>query len=105
MDIDLLAMIFWLVWNRRNATRTEESVLDYHQIQAIVDSYLLEFKSAKVCERKAVAEGNTLVRWGPPSPNYYKINFDGADFSEVEAAGLGIVIFEAMVEGDAELII
>lgn len=146
MNVDLLAVIFWLVWSRRNAARTEEPILDYHQIQTRANSYLLEFKSAKECERKAVAEGSTSIRWRPPSPNYYKINFDGVVFSDVEAAGLGIVIrdsfgrvigslaervpllssaatvealackrallfanqlciFEAVVDGDAELII
>ena len=54
---------------------------------------------------KAVVEGSTSTRWRPPSPNYYKINFDGEVLSKVEAAGLGIFIFEAVVEGDAELII
>ena len=91
-DVELLAVIFWLVWNRRNAERTGESALDYHLIRARADSYLLEFKSAKVCDRKAIAVGVTTVRWRPPNPNYFKINFDGAVFSEVEAVGLGVVI-------------
>ena len=34
----------------------------------------------------------SVVRWRPPSPNHYKINFDGAVFSDVEATGLGVVI-------------
>ena len=92
MDAELLAVIFWLVWNRRNAARMGEFVLDYHQIWARAVSYLLEFNSAKVCEREAEAEGITTVRWRPSSPNYYKINFDEAIFSKVEAVGLGIVI-------------
>lgn len=72
-----------------------ESVLDYHQIQARAGLYLLEFKSAKVCERRAVAEGIGAVRWRPPSPYHYKINFDGVVFSDVEAARLGVVICDS----------
>ena len=32
-------------------------------------------------------------RWIPPIPNHFKINFDGAVFLELDAAGLGVVIF------------
>ena len=92
MDVDLLATIFWLIWSRRNVERMGESILDCHHNRARANLYLLEFKSAKVCERRAVAEGLSTVRWRPPSPNYYKMNFDGAIFSDVEAAGLGVVI-------------
>nr|POF00372.1 hypothetical protein CFP56_71516 [Quercus suber] len=72
-----------------------ESVLDYHQIRARSGLYLLEFKSAKVRERRAVEEGIGAVRWRPPSPNHYKINFDGAVFSDVEAKGLRVVICDS----------
>ena len=94
VDVDLLVVIFWLFWNRRNAEQMGESILNYHQIRARVDLYLL-FKSTKVCERRVVAEGISTVRWRPPNPNYYKINFDGAVFSDVEAASLGVVICDS----------
>nr|POF04315.1 hypothetical protein CFP56_16372 [Quercus suber] len=69
-----------------------ESALNYHQIWARVEVHLLEFKSAKVRERRAVAESTSAVRWRPPSPNHYKINFDEAIFFNVGATGLGVVI-------------
>lgn len=47
LDIDLLAVIMWLIWGRRNAARLGESVLDYHQIRAKAELYLLDFKSAQ----------------------------------------------------------
>ena len=48
-----------------------------------------------MCERRVVAEGISIVKWRPPNPNYYKINFDGAVFFEVEAASLGVVICDS----------
>ena len=47
MDIDLLAMIMWLIWGRRNAASLDESVLEYHQIWAKAEVYLLDFKTAQ----------------------------------------------------------
>ena len=80
---------------QKKSARMEESILDYHQILAKVGLYLLEFKSAKVHERRAIVEGIGAVKWRPPSPNHYKINFDGAVFSDVEVAGLGVVICDS----------
>uniref|UniRef100_A0A7N2KXI1 RNase H type-1 domain-containing protein n=1 Tax=Quercus lobata TaxID=97700 RepID=A0A7N2KXI1_QUELO len=34
-------------------------------------------------------------RWQPPKPCEYKINFDGAMFSEEDEAGLGIVVWDS----------
>ena len=62
VDVDLLAVIFWLIWNRRYAARMGESILDYHQIRARASLYPLEFKSAKVCERRAIAKGIGAIR-------------------------------------------
>uniref|UniRef100_A0A7N2MJM2 Uncharacterized protein n=1 Tax=Quercus lobata TaxID=97700 RepID=A0A7N2MJM2_QUELO len=33
-----------------------------------------------------------LRRWCPPTPDYWKVNFDGAMFEEFDEAGIGVVI-------------
>lgn len=35
------------------------------------------------------------ARWVPPTPNQYKINFNGAVFFDVDAMGLGVIIHDA----------
>ena len=47
--------------SKRNAARMGESALDYHQIWARAEVRLLEFKSVKVCERRAVVESTSAV--------------------------------------------
>ena len=47
LDIDLLAVIMWLIWGRRNVARLEDSILEYHQIQSKAKVFLLDFKIAK----------------------------------------------------------
>ena len=32
------------------------------------------------------------THWLPPSPSVYKVNFDGATFSDIATAGLGVVV-------------
>ena len=64
LDIDLLAMIMWLIWGRRNAARIGESVLEYHQIRAKAELYLLDFKTAQKDDRRLTA----IVIRAPPFP-------------------------------------
>ena len=47
--------------SKRNVARMGESALDYHQIWAIAEVHLLEFKFAKVRERRVVAESTNAV--------------------------------------------
>nr|POE66068.1 putative ribonuclease h protein [Quercus suber] len=92
LDIDLLAVIKWLIWGRRNAARRDESILEYHQIRSKAEVYLLDFKTAQKDDRRVAAATTRAPRWIPPIPNHFKINFYGAVFSELNAAGLGVVI-------------
>ena len=92
LDIDLLAVIMWLIWGRRNATRLEDSILEYHQIRYEAEVFLLDFKTTKKDDRRDAAAVTRASRWIPPIHNQFKINFDGVVFSELDAAGLGVVI-------------
>ena len=40
LDIDLLAVIMWLIWGKRKAARQDESIVDYHQIQSKAEVFL-----------------------------------------------------------------
>ena len=45
-------------------------------------------------DRRVAAAVMRAPRWIPPIPDQFKINFDGAVFSELDAAGLGLVIHD-----------
>ena len=77
MDIDLLAVIIWLIWGRRNSARLGESVLEYHQIQAKAELYLLDFKIAQQDDRRLTAAVIRAPWWIPPIPNHFKVNLMG----------------------------
>ncbi|XP_050254879.1 uncharacterized protein LOC126700728 [Quercus robur] len=92
LDIDLLAVIMWLIWGRRNASCMGESILEYRQIWAKAKLYLLDFKTAQKDDRRLTTTVIRVPRWIPPIHNHFKINFDRAVFSEMDTAGLGVVI-------------
>ncbi|KAK9986954.1 hypothetical protein SO802_031905 [Lithocarpus litseifolius] len=82
-----------LVWRAVN-----EALPTLHNLfrrKARAEQYLLEFKSAQVRVSRGMAETVRVARWVPPIPNQYKINFDGAVFSNVDVVGLGVVIRDA----------
>ncbi|KAK9994722.1 hypothetical protein SO802_024425 [Lithocarpus litseifolius] len=92
LDINLMAMIFWLIWSRRNTARVGEGTIEVNQIQKKAESFLQDFKkfhSSKVHRPLIPAR---VVRWIPPIFPLYKVNFDGATFSTIGAAGLGAIL-------------
>lgn len=51
-DVNLVAIIMWLICNTRNSARMGESVTEYHNIQAKAEAFLLDFKSAQGQEQR-----------------------------------------------------
>ena len=54
--------------------------------------FLQDFKAAKEEDRRVAAAVSRFPRWIPPIPDQFKINFDGAVFSDLDAVGLGVVV-------------
>ena len=69
VDIDLLAVILWLIWGRRNAARLEEPIVDYPQLRSKAEVFLQDFQSAKEVERRGPATISRFPRWLPPNPD------------------------------------
>lgn len=51
-DVNLVAIIMWLICNTRNSARMGESVTEYHNIPAKAEAFLLDFKSAQGQEQR-----------------------------------------------------
>ena len=86
----LFAFIVWSIWHQRNQIRTQQS----HRLLNLLfqwahDNYL-EYKALKI----ALVPYRTVrrVRWKPPDPGSYKINFNGATFVEENCSGLGVIV-------------
>ncbi|KAK9983798.1 hypothetical protein SO802_033323 [Lithocarpus litseifolius] len=90
-DVNLLAMILWTVWYRRNKLRTTNEEYPVSQVSTNAKHALTEYHQANqaitlqspVCTRPR-------VKWSPPPTENFKVNFDGATFKEIHKAGAGI---------------
>ena len=92
LDINLMALIFWLIWSRRNSVRVGESSIEINQIRKKAEEFLHDFKKANGSKVHRLIRPVSPVRWIPPIFPLYKVNFDGAFFSKTGAAGLGVVM-------------
>lgn len=80
IDVDILATILWLIWDRRNATRLGKAIMEYQLIRAKAEILKVEFKSAQVLDRRGGSESLRVSKWIPPTSPHLKVNFDGAVF-------------------------
>ncbi|KAK9998542.1 hypothetical protein SO802_018145 [Lithocarpus litseifolius] len=76
-NVDLLAMVMWTIWHRRNQLR---ALATYQQSQQ------------SLINHAAVLRPQHHAQWRPPPANCVKLNFDGAVFPELGKAGLGVVV-------------
>nr|XP_023885178.1 uncharacterized protein LOC111997334 [Quercus suber] len=72
-----------------------DSVFEYHHIRAKAEVFLLDFLPAQVLNQCISIVCSRAVRWMPPISPLYKIKFDGALFSDLDATGLGVVICDS----------
>ena len=100
-NINLVAMILWMIWECRNSDRVGGCSTDLRTIRVKALTFLHDFSSAQIPRQVQLSVSGSNSRWIPPNPLTYKVNFDGAIFKELGAAGLGMVIrdFEGLVIG------
>nr|XP_023901171.1 uncharacterized protein LOC112013014 [Quercus suber]POF20541.1 hypothetical protein CFP56_51938 [Quercus suber] len=92
LNIDLLALFFWLIWRNRNAARFKEKKVELHRIRDTAKDLLSDFLAVQVSPARADMPRNRLVRWCPPVLPHIKINFDAALFKELDSTSMGIVV-------------
>ena len=47
LDVNLMAMIFWLIWSRRNSARVGEHFIEVQQISKRAVAYLQDFQQVQ----------------------------------------------------------
>nr|XP_023900897.1 uncharacterized protein LOC112012746 [Quercus suber] len=92
-DVALLAFTAWAVWNRRNQLRLKQLACPLNQIYALSKDRTLEFQNLHPAV--GTPQHRNHIRWRPPDQGMYKVNYDGAIFSQQERAGVGVVIRNA----------
>ena len=93
LDLDLFAMIVWLLWHRRNQIRVGNAATSLDQIVASARQQLQDYNRMQLAKPTSkTANLHLAVTWSPPHAPFLKINYDGAVFWDSNNAGLGAVV-------------
>ena len=89
-DWELFATIVWMVWNNRNVFKHEGSGKDPKRIAMEAREYAKEV--AEVPQSSCRSQALVRTNWCPPQQGSFKINVDGAVFTNLKSCGIGVVI-------------
>nr|POE83156.1 hypothetical protein CFP56_66954 [Quercus suber] len=97
LNTELMASVMWTVWHRRNQLRVNSNALTKAQVPQQAKLVLEMFQNSQQSLMNHAADMRTQqrVQWRPPPANCVKLNFDGAIFSELGKAGLGVVVHDS----------
>lgn len=94
-NLEVMAMIMWTLWYQRNQLRVSCKDFPVAQVFPQAMQAFSDLKSLNVSLLSSPIQTRTSwvqVQWSPPPTNCFKINFDGAMFSHIRKAGLGVVV-------------
>ena len=90
-QMELFTTIAWHFWTRRNKLRLNEDAIPLNRIVLEAKNFLsLHQQPGSNSPRQQACP--KAVKWTPPDQHSFKKNFDGALFSNMGEAGLGVVI-------------
>ncbi|XP_065623642.1 uncharacterized protein LOC136064997 [Quercus suber] len=87
---DLFSMVTWAIWNRRNNLHLGKVAASLDELLSQSLDRIQDFKLNN--SSLATTVGHPPTRWQAPDQDNYKVNFNGALFSEANTAGIGVVI-------------
>ena len=89
-DAELLAFTAWAIRNRQNQLRFNEASCPLIQILSLSKDRKIEFQ--RIHPVIVTPQHRNHTRWKSPEQEVYKVNYDGALFSQQGKAGLGVII-------------
>lgn len=95
--MNLLAVLFWSIWEKRNSARVSGCKMSLQDMRTRAVRLLCDFANAHTTTRQQHSPVPAQwVRWIPPISPRYKVNYDGAIFKDLGAAGLGVIIRDSV---------
>ena len=82
----------WALWHNRSEVRYGGVRKSGQQISSWASDYLREYRAAVAQFAPGVPVPRQVISWSPPQNGHFKINVDGAVFSEHKAVGVRVVI-------------
>ena len=90
--LEEIITVCWGIWKDRNVLRLGGKGQASHTILSSALHLLDEFRAANELKSGIWAEAPPMVVWQPPSHGHYKVNTDGAVFSNRKQADIGVII-------------
>lgn len=89
-NLERFATACWMIWNRRNKVRVQQSVLPLDRLSFSARDYLSEFQKLRPKAAKHVQPVKRI--WKPLDKGKVKANFDEAMFDELNEVDIGVAI-------------
>ena len=94
-------MVAWFIWSHRNRLTLNEKGLPSEKIFEATKIYISNYQATYSTSRMKQPKEN--AKWQPPMEGIYKMNYDGAIFTESGEAGIGVIVRDARGEVIATL--
>ena len=101
-EFELFLVQAWLIWNQRNSVTYGGSIQDPTRPVRRAVELLDEFKAAHQLLAVQMITRRSAT-WTKPLENWYKLNFNAVTFKDINASGVGAVIWNARGEVMAAL--
>ncbi len=85
-------IISWALWHRCNKLRLHQAVEAIDQVNTKARAYLDEFASGIETSPPKGSNPALEIKWQPPRPNNFKVNYDGVIFKETNEARIGVIV-------------
>ena len=90
-DLELFLVQAWPLWNRRNHFIKGEKLQEPCILNTRASKFLKEFQSQQIQDLR-IPDPRPVDLWQAPPTLIYKLNFDGAIFSNNQSSGFGAII-------------
>ncbi|KAK0587875.1 hypothetical protein LWI29_030314 [Acer saccharum] len=92
VDFDLICVVWWRVWFRRNQLLFSNTIMPMDGIVDWAVNFLANFKEARGVEQCERAGQTKDIRWKTPTAGCVKINLDAALSVAKGVSGVGVVV-------------
>ena len=93
MSLELFAQVTWTIWHRKNLLRISTRKFPVeHILPEALGAFLAFIRAIPPKPPDCVTRVPQQIKWKPPAPTCFKVNFDGAVFREDNMAGVGVII-------------
>ncbi|KAK3230935.1 hypothetical protein Dsin_002816 [Dipteronia sinensis] len=91
-EFELLCMVLWIVWYRRNRSIHDSKLLADSEVVPWAAFFIAEYRGANIGVTGDVGkEKNPPQKWSPPSEGKIKMNTDAAIKADFGRVGVGII--------------